>query len=183
MPWRNTQRQWGGLAILFHWLSAVTIFALFALGLWMVGLDYYHGWYHKAPAVHKGIGILLFAVTLLRLGWRLGNPTPAPLPSHSPFERNAAHWVHVMLYLLLLFTMLSGYLISTADGRAIEVFGWFKVPATLQGIDKQEDMAGVVHLWLAGSVIALTCLHAAAALWHHFLHKDRTLLRILGLNR
>jgi cytochrome b561 len=76
--------------------------------------------------------------------------------------------------------MLSGYLISTADGRGLEVFDWFSVPATLSGLDRQEDIAGEVHLYLAWTVIVLAALHALAALKHHFIDRDPTLMRMLG---
>jgi cytochrome b561 len=76
--------------------------------------------------------------------------------------------------------MLSGYLISTADNRPIEVFGWFSVPATITSIPEQEDVAGLVHLVVASTLIGLVMLHAAAALKHHFIDRDRSLVRILG---
>jgi cytochrome b561 len=76
--------------------------------------------------------------------------------------------------------MFSGYLISTADGRAVDVFDWFSIPATIHGYDNQEDIAGLVHLVLAISLISLVTLHAAAALKHHFIDRDRTLLRMSG---
>jgi len=85
-----------------------------------------------------------------------------------------------LLYLLLFVIMFSGYLISTADGRAIEVFGWFDVPATITSIPNQEDVAGLVHKFAAFLLIGLVVLHAAAALKHHFIDRDRTLLRIFG---
>jgi cytochrome b561 len=77
--------------------------------------------------------------------------------------------------------MVSGYLISTADGRGVSVFGWFTVPATLHGIDGQEDVAGVVHLTLASTLVAVALLHAGAAFKHHFIDRDRTLKRMLGM--
>ena len=61
------------------------------------------------------------------------------------------------------------------------VFGWFALPATLSGIEGQEDIAGVVHLYLASILIGLALLHAAAALKHHLIDRDRTLRRMLGL--
>jgi cytochrome b561 len=77
--------------------------------------------------------------------------------------------------------MLAGYLISTADGRAIEVFGLFNVPALVTGIPNMEDSAGQAHLVLAISLISLATLHALAALKHHFFDRDQTLRRMLGL--
>ena len=91
-----------------------------------------------------------------------------------------AHATHRLFYLLLFTIMVSGYLISTEDNRAVEVFGWFSIPATITSIPNQADVAGWVHLILASSLIGLALLHAAAALKHHFIDRDRTLKRILG---
>jgi cytochrome b561 len=60
------------------------------------------------------------------------------------------------------------------------VFGWFEVPATITSLPSQEDIAGWVHLILASTLIGLVVLHAAAALKHHFIDRDRTLKRIFG---
>lgn len=181
MHWRTTQDHWGWFSIIIHWLTAVTVFGMFGLGLWMVELDYYDSWYRKGPELHKSTGILLFILTLFRLVWRLIEGKPAPLPAHRPLERTLARFTHALLYLLLICVMLFGYLISTADGRAVEVFGWFAVPATLYGIDKQEDIAGAIHLWLAVILISLVAVHALAAIKHHVFDKDRTLKRMFGL--
>ena len=180
MHWRTTADHWGWLSILIHWLTAVTVFSLFGLGLWMVELDYYDSWYRKGPDLHKSIGSLLFILTLLRLVLRRTEGKPDTLPTHKSWERRIAHLTHALLYVLLIAVMIFGYLISTADGRAIEVFGWFSIPATIHGIDKQEDIAGVIHLWLAVTLISLVTLHALAAIKHHVFDKDRTLKRMLG---
>ncbi len=180
MRWRTTQNHWGGLSILIHWLTALTVFSMFGLGLWMVELNLYDSWYKKGPELHKSIGILLFVLTLLRLAWRRIEGKPAPLSSHTATEQVIARLMHNLLYILLIILMTVGYLISTADGRAIEVFNWFTVPATIHGIDKQEDIAGVIHLWLAVIFISLIMLHTLAAIKHHAFDKDRTLKRMFG---
>ena len=179
MHWRNDSNRWGWIAILFHWLTALTVVVMFAMGLWMVDLDFYSVWYHQAPALHKSIGITLFVVTVLRLGWRWASDTPLPLKSHQWWERRAAHGVHLLLYLLLFGVMFSGYLISTADGRAVEPFGLFSLPATITSIPEQEDIAGEIHLFLASVLIGLALMHAAAAIKHHFIDRDSTLTRML----
>lgn len=180
MQWKNNTSRFGLIAIALHWLVALTVFSLFALGWWMTELDYYDSWYKQGPWWHKSIGILLFMAVIFRLCWRFFTPPPQPLSSHQPWEIKAAHRVHLLLYLLLLMIMLSGYLISTADNRAIEVFGWFSIPATITSIPNQEDAAGWLHLVLASSLIGLVLLHAAAALKHHFIDRDGTLKRIFG---
>ena len=181
MHLRNDRQGYGLVAVSLHWLVAVTVAGQFGLGLWMRSLGYYDAWYRLGPWWHKGIGVVLFGVLVLRLVWRWTNPRPEHLPSHTPYERLAAAIAHGLLYLLLFAVMVSGYLISTADGRGLEVFDWFIVPATLSGLERQEDIAGVVHLWLAWSVIGLAGAHALAALKHHFFDHDETLRRMLGV--
>ena len=178
---RNTIQGYGLVAIFLHWLVALVVNGLFALGLWMTDLTYYDTWYRRAPDLHKAIGILLFLAMLGRVAWRLFNVTPADEPGMTPLERRAAHSVHLLLYLLLFALMVSGYLISTADGRPIEVFGLFAVPALVSDIPNQEDLAGKVHWYLALTLIALAGMHALAALKHHFIDRDRTLKKMLGI--
>ncbi|HKK56268.1 cytochrome b [Marinobacter sp.] len=180
MQIRNSSSQYGLVAIILHWLVAVVIIGLFALGYWMVDLDYYHEWYKQAPDIHRSVGILLFATIILRLLWRLVSRAPAPLATHSRLEVLAAHGAHLMLYLLIVTAMISGYLISTADGSAISVFGWFDVPSVTGRIKGMEDIAGEVHYWATWALVGLASIHALAALKHHLIDKDDTLRRMLG---
>lgn len=179
MMWRNTRDNYGLINIGLHWIMVMAIVVLLPLGLWMTGLDYYDPWYRKGPDLHRAIGVLTGAVLLLRLAWRIGNRVPDPLPA-SDWESKAALLVHRLLYLLPLLLVISGYLISTADGRGVSVFGWFEIPATLRGLEGQEDIAGEVHFILAMILLAVVTLHAGAALRHHFILKDDTLLRMLN---
>lgn len=180
MMLRNTPTRFGHISILLHWLVALAIYGMFGLGLWMVTLGYYDSWYHPAPELHKSIGITLFAVMILRVIWRFISPPPRPLSSYSPMTRYSAVAVHFLLYGILFAIFISGYLISTADGKSIEVFGLISVPATLEGFGEQADLAGDIHLWLAWSVVILSVLHGLAALKHHFIDRDITLKRMLG---
>ena len=85
--------------------------------------------------------------------------------------------MHWGFYPLLFLLMASGYLISTLDGRPIEVFDWFSVPSIYEN-KGLEDTAGEVHEILAYLTIVLATLHAAAALKHHFIDRSRTLVRM-----
>lgn len=173
----DSQPGYGYVAIVLHWLSALAVFGLFGLGLWMVDLTYYDPWYNRGPALHKSIGMLLLGVTLVRLAWRWVRPGPEP--EGRLRERQAAVFVHRTMLALLVASMVAGYLISTAKGDGIAIFGWFEVPATVHGFEGQGDLAGWAHEWLAYALIALAALHTAAALKHHFIDRDRTLLRML----
>ncbi|RJG12449.1 cytochrome b [Pseudomonas cavernicola] len=180
MQWRNSSSRYGLVSILLHWGIALAVFGLFGLGLWMVGLDYYSSWNHTAPALHKSLGLTLFAVMLLRALWRLVSPPPPVLGSYGAMTRLGAKVGHSLLYLGLFALMVSGYLISTADGQSIEVFGLFEVPASITSIPDQEDVAGLVHEYLAWGVVIFAGFHALAALKHHFIDRDATLTRMLG---
>lgn len=179
----NSKQHYGWVAIGLHWLAAVIVIGLFALGFWMVELGYYDQWYKPAPALHKSIGICLFALMLFRLIWRLKQIQPESLPTHSRIEKTAGHWVHLALYFILFAIMLSGYLISTADGRAIEVFEVLSVPSIGSLIENQEDIAGTFHKYAAYSLMALIFMHACAAMKHHFVDKDSTLKRMMGQSK
>ncbi len=180
MLWKNTADRFGHVSVLIHWLVALTVYGMFALGLWMVTLGYYDVWYHQAPEIHKGIGVLLFIIMVARVIWRFVSPPPKPLDSYSRFTRISAVFAHLALYTVLFAILISGYLISTADGQPVSVFGWFDVPATITGLPQQADTAGTVHLYLAWAVVVLSVLHALAALKHHFIDGDVTLKRMLG---
>lgn len=180
MQWRNSSNQYGLVSVAVHWLVTLAVFALFGLGLWMTGLSYYDEWYRTAPALHKSIGVTLFAVMLLRVLWRLFTPIPAPLSSHTPAVRLLSRLGHALLYITIFTVMISGYLISTAEGRGVSVFGLFEIPALISGLPNQADAAGAVHLYVAWGLIVLAVLHAVAALKHHFFDRDATLKRMLG---
>lgn len=74
MLWRNTSSRYGHISILLHWIAALAIYGMFALGLWMVTLGYYDIWYHRAPEIHKAVGMLLFAIIIFRVVWRFISP-------------------------------------------------------------------------------------------------------------
>ena len=179
---KNSSVYWGWVSISFHWLMAMLVITLFILGLWMVELTYYDDWYRTAPDIHKSAGVLLLLIIVFHFMWRIKNVKPDGLLTYTKFENRASRLTHVIMYILLILIIFSGYLISTADGRGIEVFGLFEVPAIVYGLDQQEDVSGVIHLVLAVSLMLLVCVHAAAALKHHFVDKDKTLKRMLGMS-
>ncbi|MDD0996039.1 cytochrome b [Pseudomonas sp. TNT2022 ID1044] len=180
MQLRNSTSRYGWVSIFMHWGVALVVFGLFALGLWMVGLDYYSSWRKDAPDLHKSIGLVLLGVMVLRVLWRFISPPPPTLSSYSRMTRLGAKFGHGFLYLSLFAVIVAGYLISTADGVGIPVFGLFEVPALVSGLPDQADTAGVIHFYLAWVLVIFSGLHALAALKHHFIDRDVTLKRMLG---
>ncbi len=183
MRFGNTRQSYGVISVSLHWLMAILVIGLFPLGLYMTGLGYYDPWYQAAPALHRSFGLVMLTLLLLRLVWRFATPLPEPVGNDIPLLRRVAEWIHWSFYLLLFAIAGSGYLISTADGRGIEFFGWFTVPALIPGFDRMEDVAGEIHLVLAVVLMLLVALHTLAALKHHFIDRDTTLVRMLGMRK
>ncbi len=176
--WRNTEHGYGAGARLFHWLLALALAGMFGLGWYMVGLGYYHPWRKSSVDLHRSIGIIVSVVIAARIAWALFDRHPAPVPGPR-WERWAAKTTHIVLYLLMIALPISGYLISTADGRAFSVFGLFEVPAMFGPVEGMETVAGQVHYLLAFGGAWLVLLHIAAALKHQFINRDGTLMRMV----
>ena len=182
---KNTKQYFGLVSVLLHWLSAIAVIGLFALGLWMTGLQYYDPWYRDAPMLHKGIGVIFIFFLFLRLCWNLYNPTPESPPNAKRYEMVIARIVHFVLYFMLFLMLPTGYLVTTAKGHSLDVLGWFEIPSIVTGkelnIQNLESVALELHEIIAFSIIGLASLHALAALKHHFFDKDNILKRMLYL--
>jgi|SRR5690554_288129 len=176
---KDSRDGFGAITIAVHWISAIAIVFMFGLGIYMVDLGYYDPWYHKGPALHVSIGLLLLLLTLVRLVWRLVNRTPQPVAGLKKWQRYSATAMIFVLYALLLTLFISGYLINSAEGKRPELFGWISFPVLLQISPAQVDIAGLLHKVSAWLVIILASVHGLAALAHHFVFRDRTLIRML----
>lgn len=178
MPLKNTHKTYGSIAIFLHWGMGIAIVAMFALGFWMVDLAYYSSWYQTAPAWHKAVGIILTLVLLARLGWKIFNPHPDDSSLRS-YERLIARISHALMYVLMGGVMVSGYFISTLDGRSLDMFGLFSLPALVEN-RAMEKLSGDIHYWSTYLLMGLVVIHALAAFKHHFIDKDDTLKKMLG---
>ena len=152
-----------------HWISMVMLVALFAIAFYMGSLDrtVEREAFRQLVALHKSLGITLFFLILLRLGWRLGHKAPAWPDDFPGWQRITANAVHHLLYLLLLLQPLSGYLSSSFSGYKTRLWG---VPLPHWGHKDEmlnklfSDIHGVIGLIL----LVLVCVHVAAALYHNY---------------
>lgn len=179
---RNSLTHYGSVAKSLHWVLALTLGAQFTLGWYMTELSYYDRWYHDAPAIHKACGMLLWLLALLRILWTLYDRPPPLVDGMKHWERLAAKASHSTLYLMTLLIPLSGYLISTAKGAGIDMFGLFEIPALFPAVKQMEELAGKVHYVLAFGTAYLVLAHMLAALKHHFIERDNTLKRMIRSN-
>ena len=176
---RNSDSKFGSITITIHWISALVVVGQFCFGLYMLSLDYYDPDYKVLPYYHKSIGILFAILLFVRILWSYLNPRPIPVPGVRDWEHKISVITQKFMLTLLVCIVIFGYLISTADGSSIQVFGLFEVPATITS-KNQEDWAGELHYWFALTVIIIASIHALAALKHHFHDHDATLKRMLG---
>ncbi len=178
---RNSPSRYGAVAILLHWLIALGVIGEFALGLYMVDLDFHDPDYYELPHIHESVGILLTLAIILRIIWSLINIKPDAGTGVAPWEHIVSRLVHIAMSALLVAIVVFGYLLSTAEGDGIEVFNWFELPPVITSINDQESLSIFWHYWLAWTVICFAFLHAAGAIKHHVIDKDETLRRMLGL--
>ncbi len=178
---KNTRDSFGWVTISLHWIMAVGLIAMYFLGDYMVGLDYYDKWYKDAPEIHKGVGFIIGVLMMLRLLWNQMQEKPQHLDPNTVRMNWMASAAHYMFYLLVFVLVVSGYLISTAKGQGIEVFGLFEIPALLPDDKDRGELAGDIHEILGVGFMLLVVVHALAALVHHFFMKDRTLKRMFGI--
>lgn len=176
---KDSAAGYGLLSIILHWVSALLIVGLFGLGIYMVDLSYYDDMYHKAPSLHISLGLVLFLLTVLRIVWRGVNPKPEVLPGQKPLAVAGAQLIKYVFYILIAVLVVTGYLITTADGKAASLFGLISFPVTLQLGADGVDLAGSIHEIAAWAMVVLAGVHGLAALLHHFLVRDRTLVRML----
>jgi cytochrome b561 len=174
----NTPQSWGALARFFHWTVALLILAQIALGVtalaWRVSplkLELF--------VWHKSVGILILALMLARLAWRLASPTPALPPDTPAWERYAAHVSHGLLYALAIALPLSGWVINSAAAVPFSVFWLVPLPAIVAPDEHLEELAKLVHFSLLVALCLLLAVHIGAALRHHLIKRNDVLLRML----
>jgi cytochrome b561 len=170
--------RYGGVAIALHWLAALAVAATFPLGVCLAdlptsprkaGLADYHRW----------IGVTVFALTGVRLAWRLLHRPPS-LPAAMPrWQLRAATASHWTLYGLLLAIPLTGWLYSSAAGLPTVYLGLWRLP---DGVGADEALAAgfkLAHVVLNFALLAFVIVHVAAAVKHQFVGGDGLLARML----
>ena len=182
MTLRNTPARWGAVSQFLHWLIVVLIIAQVILA--NIAEDLPIGMKKLAMyARHKSIGITILGLAVLRLLWRLGNPTP-PLPTTlKSHERVLANLTHAGLYILLFAQPLTGWMMSSARGFPVSWFGFLQLPDLVPKNDALYNAMKETHDTLALALYAIVFLHVAAALKHHFMLKDDVLRRMLPFTR
>jgi cytochrome b561 len=182
MPIRNTTARWGAVAQTFHWVIVVLVITQFVLAN-----EYNHlplGLAKLAViAKHKSVGLTIFALAVLRLIWRLMNPTPALPNTLKPYERVLANVTHFALYAIILVMPITGWIMSSARSFPVSWFNLFQLPDLVKPNKALYEAMHTTHDVLAWTLAIVATLHLLAALKHHFVLKDATLRRMLPFTK
>ena len=133
--------------------------------------------------LHRSLGVTVFVLTLFRLGWRWHARIPS-LPADLPaIQKVAARVAEYVLYALLLAQPVLGILYINGRGRRVDFFFLGELPPIV-GPDKVlAKQAVAAHDIVAYVLLTLIALHAAAALFHHFVRRDDVLNAMLPRSR
>lgn len=177
----NDRQRWGWLAMAFHWLVALLVFVLLGLGFAMVEPVEDLGEKFRLYQLHKSIGFSLFVLVLLRLGWRLSQPTPALPATLARHERVLARLTHGGLYAILLLMPLAGWISTGTSPLDIptRIFDLFVLPSPFGPDAALHETFKKAHELLALALTLLVVLHVGAALKHHVVLRDDVLRRML----
>lgn len=173
----SARATYGTVAKLLHWLIAAILVGQFALG-WLMP-DVHRGMEPgRAMHTHISLGIVVLALIVVRLGWRLTHPVP-PEPELPPLQRRASAIVHWLLYLVVFVATLSGWFFASARGWSLTFFGLFPLPALVAQGSPIGRAIGDIHENIVWVLFALVAVHVGAALVHAFVYRDRVMQRML----
>ena len=181
MPFRNTTRSWGSLSKAFHWLIVLLI-----INQWWIAsrADELKGLAKlEALAWHKSFGMTILILAVLRLLWRLVNPTPDLTVETRRWERVLARISHVLLYALIFAMPLTGWMMSSAKNYPVSWFKLFQFPDLVAPAEQTFHQMHDLHHLLFGVLVGVALLHVAGALKHHFIDKNDVLRRMLPFGK
>ncbi len=162
-----------------HWIVAAAMIGMLGLGLYLE----YGGLERDAKSpllnLHKATGVLVLLYGVWRVGWRLVRGFPTPASAMPAWQESAAKTAHWILLMGILAMPVSGLLRSLYRGRAVDVFGVFTIPAP-EKIEWISTVGAAVHTYLGYVLVAVVLAHVGAALKHHLIDRDSTLVRMLS---
>jgi cytochrome b561 len=162
---------------LLHWFIAITIIGLFAVGLYMTGLEKENALRPTMYGLHKSFGALLLSLVVLRIVVRFATAIP-PMPLRfAKWERGLAHVVHFVLYCLMIGVPLSGIFMSNSWGHGVSMFG-LELPRLFPENRDIAPLSSEIHEILAFTIIGLVVLHALGVIKHRFVDKHDILYRM-----
>lgn len=174
----RTIEDYGSVAKLFHWSILALIAAQFAVG-WLMP-DIRRGMQPETMMnLHLSLGLIILTLMTLRLAWRVLRGAPPPEASLPGWQRLGSELVHGALYVVVFALTLSGWFFASMRGWTISVFGLVPVPSLVAEGSSLGRAIGQWHSSLTWVLLGLVGLHAAAALAHALVFRDRVMQRML----
>ena len=158
-----------------HWISAVLLFIQIPLGFYLVDLDF-------GPErltiedIHVTVGLSIFYLVILRLLYKIFNPTPRLEPSVFKGQKFLAKLNHVMLYVTILSITISGILKKLFNGETLTII--FK-KIKIQDNFELGELFYDIHVISNYILIALIIIHILAVITHRLFFNDNLLKKIL----
>ena len=175
MRYTNSLTEYGSISKIFHWLSAAVLIIQIPLGFYLVDLDFNEKRL-TIENIHVLLGLSIFYITILRLIYKLFNPTPPLSNSIFPGQRLIAKLNHVFLYITIIMVTISGALKKLFNGEILDVI-FFSLE-----IKDNFDLAELfydIHIVANYTLISLISLHILAVITHKVLFRENLLKKIL----
>jgi len=161
-----------------HWITAVLILFMISSGL-IAANEWGGSWQDSLYDLHKSIGALIIPLVIFRLMYRWVRP-PSRLPDDiPPIQRLASAATHWALYALLVLQPLAGWTATSAYPAPVPLFGWATLPPIWFEDRALSDRLFSAHRLIGLAIVCLVAGHVAGALYHHFVRKDRVLMRMV----
>jgi cytochrome b561 len=172
----DDKTNYDNIAIILHWLTALLVIVQFALAItWD---DFPRETRESLQSVHVSLGLLLTAVVVARIVWRLipGHQRPAIV---SGWVKLASKGVHYLLYVLLVVQAGLGFAWRWAQGHSVGFFGLFGIPGPYGALARPtRHLLSEFHEKVGWAIVIIAFGHALAALYHHYRLHDRVLGRM-----
>ena len=183
---QNNSAKYDKLSQAFHWVTAIAVVTAFILGPGDLGQLFQDGidpGTRNDIVWHESLGLVVFALTLLRLLWVVVRPDP-PRHHMSSLMRCLSRLMHVALWALLFALPLSALLALGTEAHPLTLLAGLRINR-LTFIENSyfSGLAdwGDVHKFLGDVIIWFAGIHAFAALYHHIKLKDKVLTSMLPL--
>ena len=175
---RSSRLGYGAVTQLFHWLTVALVGTVYIVSPGGSEARVYSAAFDSARQTHETIGILLFGLVLMRILWRLYEPTPEP-PPMAPWMKLSAGAAHFALYALLLAIPLTAIAGAWLENHPLTIFGIGNIGPMLSPVPGLGQSVAYIHTILGNVIIWLAGFHAAAALFHHYFMRDNILTSML----
>jgi len=169
--------QYGTTAKVFHWLVVALLLVQYLIG-WLMP-DIHRGMKPGAAMTfHVSVGIVILALIVVRLAWRLSHPV-APESSLPPWQRLGSEAVHWLLYVLVLVTTVTGWLFASFRGWSMSFFYLVQMPMLASNNAAAGKAINGWHQAMEWTLLVVIGLHVAGVLVHVFVYRNRIMQRML----